>query len=392
MALTVKEVENARLPKTKHAKLYPDGKSLYLRVAPTGAKSWIYAYRDKTTRQSRQIGLGSFPEVSLAEARGRAAACRDQRGAGVDPLQQKRGEVVRRAGIPTFEELAGDYITEVLLAAPKPPSSSTITEWRATLRLHVFPALGAMRVDQIEPEHVARALRKVWGTNKSADRILDRVRRVLDRAKALKCRADNPATWDIQQNLLGKIDKAENHHGALDWRELPAFMARLRKLDDMASRVIEFVILTAARAGDVMGGKDKAPMCWGNIDIPNRLWNIPAPKAGVRHVVPLSDRALELLPENLPFVLGHHHALIDRVKQLGGDSLTLHGLRSTFRDWCAENGVEDRLAEIALAHRLVDATERAYNRTNRVAARVPLMQRWSDFCAGESKIVELRRR
>jgi integrase len=405
-----------------------DGGGLYLRVLPTGSKSWVWVYRHQG--KLREMGLGTYDpkavnaHVSLAKARRLAHQHRDARhkgkGAVPDPVAERRrdrqakldtaaAERAKRDAIPTFETVARDLIA-MLEKGKKPLSGSSLIEWNKTLANHVFPKFGARPIDQVTQDDVADALREIWEANRSAPRVLNRVERVFNRAVALKHRTDNPATWAIQQHLLGSAADKGEHHAALPWAEVPALMSKLREQDATLAQALEFLILTGARLGEVVGdvkpGREKAPLPWSEIDIEARLWTVSADrmKKRVRHVVPLSDRAMAILTSQLR-LRGNGEYVFDYGKRgrndkmfdplLKGIDATVHGFRSSFSDWANENGygADPRLIELALAHKLRDASEAAYNRTNRVAERAPMMERWANFCATGQRgnVVELRR-
>jgi integrase len=391
--LTARQVETAKPRERPY--LIPDGGSLYLRVAPSGSRSWVYRFRDRN-RKLHELGLGSYTAVGLAEARQRAHKYRTAHKQGNDPLGSRT---------PTFERLALDYI-ELLGTGAKPLSGSSLIEWSSTLRRHVFPSLGAARVDRITAKMVETALRPAWEENASAKRILDRVKKVLDRAVALGYRTDNPAAWALQQHLLGKAAaKTGKHHAAHPWREMPELMAKLRSTEGVEARALEFLILAGSpRAAQVIGSRKKGreiePLPWSEIDLEARLWTISGDrmKLGVTHVVPLCDGAIAILvglpqdgSEVFPGVV-NDKAMLNVLDRMGYREATVHGFRSAFQDWAAENGVDQRLVDFALAHRLPDQTMAAYYRTTRVAERAKIMQRWCDFLSTPAAdVVSLRR-
>jgi integrase len=274
-----------------------------------------------------------------------------------------------------------------------------LVEWVTTLRLHAAK-LNSMRVDQIQPEDVASALKAVWATNRSAPRILNRIEQVFARTIALRYRADNPASWDIQQHLLGHGAERGEGHAALPWQQVPEFMERLRAETGAAARMLEFIILTGVRLSEAAGERKtfrSKPML-SAAEIDQATWTIPASrmKAGIEHRVPLSDRALEILEEALTLKPMHAYKVPQLAKRLAAGAATVHGFRATFKSWVEENGYgsDPRLIEFALAHSLPDKVEASYNRVTRVEERRALMQRWADFCAGidqGAKVVKLRK-
>jgi integrase len=386
--LSVRQVETAKSKRPDVACYLPDGGSLYLRVRGA-AKSWAYRYRERGGGRQRELGLGSFPAVGLAEARDKADGLRKQHKLGVDVAGERKAERKRERGIPTFRQAVEEYIEWRTQQPGKGKlEGSSLAEWEATLRLHA-KKLDPYRIDQITAQDVAATLMSVWKTNTSAQRILNRVEQVLARSIALRYRTDNPASWDIQQHLLGHGAEGGEGHAALPWQEIPAFMERVRAEPGPVARALEFIILAAARAGEVCGeskGRRQKPMMAATeIDRDRRLWIVPASrmKAGVEHRIPLSDRALEIVDEVLALNPKRAYLVPRLLKSLAPDA-TLHGMRATFKSWAEENGYgsDPRLVEFALAHSLPDKTEASYNRVTRVEERRAVMQRWADHCDG----------
>jgi integrase len=428
--LTARKVETARrnpeLRSDKSATLLPDGGSLYLRITKSGRKTWVFRYREHGgLRTLREMGLGAYPAVGLGEARTRAGALRKQHQDRADPLAHRRAAEARHQQVPTFEERAAEYIEwrkalPPTAKSPKRLAGSSLREWETTLRLHVLPGLGPLPIDQIDGDDVAEALGDVWRANASANRILNRVEQVFERAVARELRADNPARWALQKHILGPAGEGGTGHAALPWREVPAFMARLRADDSVAARAIEFAILTAARTGEVIGsrGRGKPPLTWAEIDAAGpagpagapAMWTVPATrmKARAEHWVPLSRAALALLArlaadcgevggEVFRFPTRYDSVLADQLDRLGvtvpqrdADGMlqhvpiTMHGFRASFKSWAEENGFgsDPRLIEFALAHKLPDRVEAAYSRVTRVEERRAVMERWGRFCEG----------
>jgi integrase len=422
--LTARKCETAKPdPRHRYSTYLPDGGSLYLRIARAGSKSWAFRYRERGGKRTlRELGLGGFPGVSLAEARIKADALRKQHREQADPLAHRRAAEARRRSVPTFAERAAEYIEwrkalPPTARSPKRLAGSSLTEWETTLRLHVLPTLGPMPIDQIDGNDVAEALGEVWRTNASAGRILNRVEQIFERAIARELRApDNPARLTLQRHILGPAGEGGGlGHAALPWPEVPAFTARLRGESGISARAVEFVILTAARTSEVIGSRStrgKPPLTWAEIDAAARLWTIPAArmKARAEHVVPLSEAAMALL-ERLPqagspaaevfqFPGGRHDAVLsDQLDRMGVTVLrrgstgteevpiTMHGFRASFKSWAEENGYgsDPRLIEFALAHKLPDRVEASYSRVTRVEERRVVMERWARFADGASQ-------
>jgi integrase len=414
--LSARRVETAKHdPKHKGATYVPDGGSLYLRITRSGSRAWVFRYRERGGKRTlRELGLGAFPVVSLAEARAAADALRKQHKTGQDPLAERRAATQRRRSIPTFAERTEEYIKwrkglPATARSPKKLAGSSLKEWETTLRLHVLPTLGPLPIDQIDGDDVAEAFGEVWHRNASAGRILNRVEQIFERAVARELRPDNPARWALQKHILGPAGEGGEGHASLPWRQVPEFIARLRADGSPAARAVEFTILTAARAGEVIGSRDrgKSALTWQEIDPSARLWTIPAArmKARAQHVVPLSGRALELLDkprepgaEVFTFPTHYDRVLADQLVRMGvtvprhgadgaeeSVPITLHGFRASFRSWAEENGYgsDPRLIEFALAHKLPERVEASYIRVTRVEERRAVMEHWAKFASGE---------
>lgn len=379
----MKKLTNRKV-ETAGSGTYDDGSGLRLVVRAGGSRSWVLRYQMQGRR--RDMGLGRFPEISLALARERAFEARRQIALGIDPLAEKarsRRLLFRDAALALLES-----------RRPGWRNAKHAAQWQATLETYVFPALGGLDVRQIETQDVLRVLRPIWTTkSETAGRVRQRIEAVLDYATALKTReGDNPARWRGHlDHLLPRpaTVRRVRHHPALDWRALPAFMAELLARDGLAARTLAFTILTAARSGEVRG------LRWGEIDPVQAVWTVPGErmKAGLEHRVPLVPAALERLPPPFgdPTALvfpGAVHAdrplsdmtLLAVLKRMGRSDLTVHGFRSTFRDWAGESTAHAReVIEAALAHRLKDKAEAAYARGDLFLKRRLLMQDWADF-------------
>jgi integrase len=378
--LTARKVETAKTGK------YGDGGGLQLAVAPTGAKKWVlrFLYRGK----AREMGLGSYPEVGLAEAREKALAGRRLARSGVDPIQaRKRGE-----GVPTFGEIA-DEIADQLAEGFR--NEKHKAQWRMTLTVYAEP-LRDKPIDKIDTADILAVLRPIWQAKpETASRLRGRMERVLNAAKAKGYRTgENPAAWRGHlENLLPRQQKlARGHHAAMPYRDIPAFVARLHERQAVAALALEFAILTAARSGEVLGAR------WLEIDLDAKVWNIPAErmKAAREHRVPLSEPTLAILTKlseakvsdcvfpgqraGKPLSV---MALEMVLRRMGIENATVHGFRSSFRDWAGnETHFPRELAEHALAHVIGDKAEQAYRRSDALARRRELMDAWGQFCGG----------
>lgn len=374
--------------------LLNDGGGLYLQTGPTGTKSWIFRYR--VNGRLRDHGLGSAGTLSLAEARDKAQACRKMRLEGLDPIEVKRRrqaaarlEVARSI---TFAECAERYI-KAHRAGWKNPKHAA--QWSATLSTYVYPVFGALSVADIDVGLVLRALEPIWTTKpETAGRVRGRIEAVLDWAKVRGYReGENPALWkgNLSHMLPARAKvRSVTHHAALPYAEMGAFWARLATQPGTGTAALRFTILTAARSGEVRGAT------WDEIDLDGALWTIPAArmKAGSEHRVPLSSQAVSLLRDAAKQRVGDlvfpgaragkplsDMSLTAVLRRMERGDLTVHGFRSTFRDWAADRtDVPREVAEAALAHTLENKVEAAYRRSDLFEKRRALMDWWGQFC------------
>jgi integrase len=378
--------------------LFSDGHDLYLRVTASGAKSWVFRYR--TRGRLRDMGIGPLHTVSLAEARAKALALRKLRLDGIDPIDERRGRqhqaTLATARSVTFKECAERFIRAHQVGWKNVKHAK---QWPSTLEAYVYPVFGNLPVSAIDTALVMQVLEPVWGTRtETANRVRRRVENVLDWATSRGYReGDNPARWRGHlENLLPKRSKvrAVVHLAALPYSEMPTFMAALREHPGIAARAVEFAILTVARSGEVRKAR------WDEFDIDARLRVIPGArmKAGKEHRVPLGQRALAVLDdvgvirqengENGLVFPGRtggpisDHAMTEVLKRLGRGDVVLHGFRSTFSDWCAEQtATPSEVREMALAHTVGDRVEAAYRRGDLFSKRRLLMEEWGRFCS-----------
>jgi len=376
---------------------YGDGFGLWLQIGPTGAKSWLLRFQ--RDGQARQMGLGPVHAISLAEARERAQEARRALVDGIDPIEARRalraGQAAEAARSTSFRAAAEAYI-----AAHRAgwKNAAHAAQWPASLAADVYPVIGDMPVAAIDTAMVLKVLEPIWHAKpESASRIRGRIELVLDWAKARHLRVgENPARWKGHLKMLlparTKIQPI-THHPALPYRDLPKFMAALRKRDGVGSRALEFAILTGARTSEVI----KAT--WDEVDLKAKIWTVPSArmKAGREHRVPLPDRAiaiLKILPREGDWIfIGaragqplSNMALLAVLKSMGRSDLTTHGFRSTFRDWAAETTNFPReVCEMALAHAVGDKVEAAYRRGDMFAKRRALARAWADYCGGRKR-------
>jgi integrase len=382
----------------KNAKpgMHPDGAGLYLQVTQGKSglnKSWVFRWAEDG--RDRYMGLGPLHTVTLAEAREKAREARLLRLDGVDPIEhrnaQRNAARLERAKAMSFDECRDRYI-----AAHQSGWRSVkhASEWRTTLSAYVSPVFGKLPVQSIDVALVMTALEPTWTKiPDTANRIRVRIERILNWATVRGYRqGENPARWRGHlDHLLPRVSKvrAAGHHAALPYAEISTFMAELKCRDGVTPRALEFAILTAARSGEVLGAR------WDEIDLDAGLWTIPAErmKAGREHRVPLSKAACDVLKrmakvrENNLVFPGTRRAHIGNMafhnmfQRMGREALTVHGFRSTFRDWVAEKtNFPGDAAELALAHKVRDKTEAAYRRGDMLDKRRPLMEAWAEYC------------
>ncbi|HRI91771.1 MAG TPA: integrase arm-type DNA-binding domain-containing protein [Accumulibacter sp.] len=393
MARAIKRLTPLAVSKASKRGLYPDGAGLYLQIGPTGAKSWIFRFM--LNGKARAMGLGPTHAMNMTEARGHAAECRKQLFHGKDPIEvRKAAKLAKRlddARAITFKQCADQYI-ETHRAGWK--NAKHAAQWESTLQSYVHPVIGELSVAAIDTDLVVKCLSGIWTKKtETASRVRGRIESILDWATSSNYRqGENPARWRGHlDNLLAPPSRVAKvvHHPALPYADTAVFMAGLRKQGGMGARAVEFAILTAARSGEVRGAT------WTEINLELALWVIPAGrmKAEKEHRVPLSSGAIALLRE-LP-CLGDvvfpgaregkplsDMSLTAVLRRMGRADITVHGFRSTFRDWCSESTNFPReVCEHALAHSLPDKVEAAYRRGDLIEKRTMLMQEWSDFCA-----------
>ena len=402
-ARVINKLTTVQVRQARRRGLYGDGGGLFLQVGAGGAKSWVFRF--KQAGRLRVMGLGPVHTVSLAEARDKATDCRKLRLNGVDPIDDRRAArsaaKFEAAKAITFEQCAEAYI-----AAHKAGwrSEKHAAQWPSTLASYVYPVLGSLSVQAVDVALVMRVLeQKIAGAGdealwrarpETASRVRGRIESILDWATARGYReGENPARWRGHlENLLpprSKVRRVE-HHAALPYPEIGAFMAELRAIGGIAARALEFTILTAARTGEAVGAR------WGEINFPDRLWTVPGErmKAGKEHRVPLSNAALAILGD-LAAIRSDDHvfpggrvgrplsnmAMLMLLRRMSRGDLTAHGFRSSFRDWAAEcTSFPTEVAEMALAHTVSDKVEAAYRRGDLFQKRRQLTEAWAALC------------
>ena len=376
----------------KHAKpgRHADGGNLYLFVKPDGRKTWLFRYRDRTTGKQRDAGLGPVDDVNLTLAREKAHAMRLQLLDGVDPLDAKNArrntERDDRAKRVTFGWCLDRFLS---MNEAEWSNEKHRAQWRSTMDSYAAPLL-PMFVMDIETPHVINALEPIWTTKtETATRVRQRIETILSWATANRFRSgENPARWKGHLDQIlpkpGKL-KTVRHHPALPYEDLHAFLIALRERQGVSARLLEWQILTAVRPGEATGTR------WTEIDLDKAVWSIPGErmKAGLAHRVPLSSSALALLKSlhrvgQFVFPGGKKGTSISLAAglQLMKDlapGFVPHGFRSSFRDWCADHGVNRDVAERCLAHVIKDKSEAAYQRSDMLEPRKRVMQQWAEY-------------
>lgn len=389
--LTPLAVKNAR--PGRHA----DGGGLHLLVKGTGARSWVYRFM--LNGKSHDIGLGAAGQggISLADARLARDALRLKVKAGIDPLEERQQAAANALAAAQAAAVSGitfKSVAEVYIAANESSwrNHKHRQQWRNTLASYVYPVIGDVPVADVRTMHILQILEPIWQQKpETASRIRGRIETVLDAAKARGFReGENPARWrgHIAQILPPRSRLSRGHHKAMPFEAIPAFMAKLQKREAMAAVALEFLILTAARTSEVLEAT------WSEIDLDKAIWTVPAArmKAGREHRVPLSLRAVEILrivnPLGSKFLFpgdrGDHlsvMAMTMLLRRMGLDC-TVHGFRSSFRDWAAEStSYTHEVCEMALAHVIGNKSEAAYRRGDLFDKRRLLMADWATYCA-----------
>lgn len=403
MARPINQLSDKGIRKNLEPGLYGDGNGLYLQVSDRNTKAWIFRFMIRG--RARKMGLGDIDQVSLKDARKLAQAKRLLVVDGIDPIEDRNARKLaavaereaQKAKATTFRQCAEAYI-KAHEAGWK--SAKHGAQWMATLEAYAFPEIGSLPVGLVDRNHIMKILEPIWTTKtETASRVRGRIEKILDRAKAIGLRdGDNPARWvgHLDQLLPRKTQVSPvEHFAALPYKQLPAFMAKLRKRDGISARALEFTILNITRTSNTIGAR------WDQIDQKEKTWTIPGQalkgKKGKRrpdHVIPLSERALQILrdlPRDGEFVFPggkegaslSNMAMAELLKEMGVDA-TVHGFRSTFKDWSTEQtSYANELTEMAMAHVVSNKVEAAYRRGDMREKRVRLMQDWASYCEGK---------
>src|SRR5262245_5942795 len=409
MARTLNRLTAMKVQRAKAPGMYADGGSLYLRIAPGGSKQWVFRYARRG--RLRDMGLGPVHTLTLAEAREKARDARKLLLEGIDPIDAKHARMAALqaadARAMTFAQCAEGFIRD---NERKWTNATHRQQWTMTLTSYACPVLGALPVQAIDTPLVLKVVKPLWERAPvTAKRLLGRIENVLGWATVHHYRTgDNPARWRGHiEHALPKVERAANgHHVAPPYAAAPAFMAKFQPDTSVASSALRFITLTASRLGEAINAT------WDEIDLTAKVWTVPASrmKAGVEHRVPLSDGAVAVLesmravrqsayvfPGRIAGKPIGNHSVWRLAKAASGDkALTVHGLRSSFRDWAAERTSFPReVAEMALAHAIPSAVEAAYRRGDLFDKRRKLMDAWAAYCAkvetDAGKVVALAR-
>jgi integrase len=400
MPVTLNRLTAKQVKDTKQKGRIADGGGLWLNVTENGSKSWRFIYRWNGKRP--ELGLGPYPAVTLAEARRRAEEARSCLSAKPkrDPRDLFKDTPDESLAAQTFGEFTETFLDQIL---PDFRNEKHQQQWRNTLAAYAG-GLNSKPLDTIETQHVLEVLQPIWNEKReTARRVRGRIERILDAAKAQGLRSgENPARWRGHLSaILPDQKKAKRHHPAMPFDDLPAFMGCLRAHTSLSAKALEFIILTAARSSEARCA------VWDEIDLDKGLWTIPPErmKANRPHRVPLTQAAIAVLKPLHELRRGDfifpgqsakkslsEAAVRKLMGKLGADAFTIHGFRSSFRDWAGERTHFPReVAEQALAHVVGDETERAYRRGDALEKRRALMEAWAQFCdtSAGGKVVPL---
>ena len=372
---------------------HPDGGGLYFQ-RKGGGSSWLFRFQ--IDGKERWMGLGPFPAVSLAKARQLAHKARERRAEGLDPIDEKRADEIarrlERAGTISFKDAADKYLQK---HAPTWKNKAHRAQWRSTLRDYAFPVFGDLPVSEIRTAHVLKALEPIWHSKpETASRLRGRIEKILDWAAVREGlpRGDNPASWKGHLDAVlpprSRVRKVR-HQPALAYPHIPAFIAELREKSGVTAKALEITILCATRTIETIGAQ------WPEFDLDAKVWSIPPErmKSGRLHRVPLTPRAVQIL-KALPredesehvFIGGKagshlsNMAMLSLLKSMR-PGVTVHGFRSSFKDWSRERtNFAREISEACLAHIIPDATERAYARGDLFKKRRKLMTAWVKYC------------
>lgn len=393
MAKLTQKLTDLKVRKGIEPASYPDGNGLYLQIRKSGAKDWFYRY--EVGGRGRKKGLGSYPTISLQDAREAAHECRILRKNGIDPVEHfqklQKEQVLLERKVMTFKECAEAYIDA---RKPEWKNEKHQYQWSQSLTSYAYPYIGDLSVQEINLSLVLKVLEPIWQTKtETASRVRQRIESILDWAKVREYReGENPARWRGHLDKLlpspKKIQKVV-HQPAMDYMDVPEFYKAIRTNQAVSKLALVFIVLTATRSKETRFAR------WSEIDFKNKVWTIPEErtKSGREQRVPLTGEMISRLKQAESIKLGDFVFPSTKARQGISDTavrkqlqdkhadLTVHGFRSSFRDWCAEmTNYPRELAEKALGHVLTDKVEAAYQRGDMFEKRRKLMESWNDFC------------
>jgi len=402
---TISKLTALQVSKLKEPGYYADGAGLYLQVSSSGTKSWIFRYM--LNGRAREMGLGPLHTINLSEARVHATECRKLKLAGLDPIEARKDERAKlqeqATNSKTFQQCCVAYIASHKAGWK---SEKHADQWSSTLTAYAYPKLKNRYIHTISTNDIIDVLEPIWKSKtETASRVRGRMEAILDWAKVKGYRTgENPARWRGHlDNLLPKRSKVQKvqHHAALSYGEMPTFYKQLKAENTQSALALQFLILTATRTSETIVAS------WKEVNLKETLWVVPADriKGGKEHRIPLSKPAISILEsikkaqkrggiEAAEYVFsngrvdGHisNMTMLQLLNRLGRDDLTVHGFRSTFRDWAAEKTHYPReVAEMALAHVVGDKVEAAYRRGDLFEKRAVLMADWAEYCLSGGK-------
>ena len=406
MSRTIHRLKAVAVAQMNKPGLYADGGGLYLQITPAGVRSWLFRYM--RNGKARGMGLGPLHTITLSKARVKAHECREMLLAGADPLEVKKeaqhAQRLNDAKALSFRDCATSYH---LAHKDGWKNKKHADQWTNTLSTYAYPIIGDLPVASVDVGLVMKILEPIWRTkSETASRLRGRIESVIDWATARGFRnGENPARWKGHLDHLLMSRSAANkvvHHPALPYSDVAKFIVDVRQQEGFAKQALELLILTASRTSEVLNAT------WDEVDLDLAIWTIPAArmKAGREHRVPLSQHACEILRNQLALRKGQQRdadadyvfpgrkssqplsnmALLQLLKRMNRSDLTVHGFRSTFRDWAGECTNHPReTAEAALAHTVKDKTEAAYARGDLFEKRRVLMSDWSTFCTSAAE-------
>jgi integrase len=392
MGREINRLSARRLSGLTEAGRYADGNGLYLSISENGGRRWVFLYRRHG--KLREMGLGSAKSVKLAQARDLASGAREALARGLDPIEARDAA----KGSLSFEQCADGYIADNKAGWRNAKHGD---QWTNTLKEYAYSVIGKLPASDVATSHLTKILNPIWTEKtETASRVRSRIEAVLDWARVKGYRhGENPARWRGHlDQILPKRSKVQRvrHHPALPFAELPAFLKRLREMPGTAPKALEFTILTIARTNETIGGKIP------EIDMTAAVWSVPGErmKTGRDHRVPLTTRAIQILKEvgikekdnrQGPIFFGQREdehmsngAMLAVLDRMDMGHVTVHGFRSTFRDWAGETTpFPNEVVEMALAHTIPNKAEAAYRRGDLFEKRRELMNAWTDYCGGE---------